>query len=298
MVRKNTTRSIHKNGPRKAKNSSSNGEEVEDATHSVRIFTAKKSRIHSLSAAIMSSQEGNCPNISQDECEVICEDILLESDEATVEALLCDYLILSEQQAKKILQVAFGKNGGPENVHSGDEASEGERNADEDAADAAEDDDTGDEEEEDDFSIDSNDSTDYMKGGECEMCEREMRLTLHHLIPKCTWKRIKPRFHEAADFYREGNMEQVLKILDIGQELPPGISSKTFRTGVSIKLFLASYTAKLCAPCHGCVHSHHDNMELAERYNTVEKLLEDDRIYKFCQWQSKQKPGKYSLRKK
>jgi hypothetical protein len=38
-------------------------------------------------------------------------------------------------------------------------------------------------------------------------------------------------------------------------------------------------------------------MELAEKFNTIEKLLGDERIYRFCKWQNKQKPGKYAIRK-
>ena len=247
--------------------------------------TTLETRKHSLSAAILSSRAGNCPRISQDECEVICEDIL---DSSNMGEALCDYLDLSAQEANDLLKEAFGNDSSSveENCRSDSTGNESDRIEDDD-----------DDDDDDDGSLLSIDSADdYIKEGECELCEREMKLTLHHLIPKCTWKHIKPRFLEAADYYRKGNMDKVKKILGLGEELPFGVSSKTFKSGIAVKLWLASYTASMCAPCHKCVHKHHDNMELAEKYNTIDKILEDERIFRFCQWQSKQKVGKYSLK--
>jgi hypothetical protein len=98
--------------------------------------------------------------------------------------------------------------------------------------------------------------------------------------------------------YRDGVLEKVKDILDLGDELPIGIKPETFSSGNMVKLYVASYTAALCHSCHNCIHSYHGNMELAEKYNTVEKLLCDECIYKFCKWQeTKQKAAKkYAVR--
>merc|ERR1739848_568214 len=52
-------------------------------------------------------------------------------------------------------------------------------------------------------------------------------------------------------------------------------------------------TCDICRQCHSMVHRTHTNMELAMNYNTVEKLLQDEQISKFCKWASKQKAGRY-----
>ena len=42
-----------------------------------------------------------------------------------------------------------------------------------------------------DFSDDGDDDGGYIGEGECELCEREIKLTRHHLIPKTTWSKFK-----------------------------------------------------------------------------------------------------------
>ena len=54
-------------------------------------------------------------------------------------------------------------------------------------------------------------------------------------------------------------------------------------------------TCLICRPCHSEVHRLHDEMELAERFPTVERLLEDEDLVRFCKWASGQKCGRYSL---
>ena len=236
-------------------------------------------RLETLASVILSSQFGTCPSLSREECEGICEDIIESTDMLET---LCDYLDLTTEEAEKLLRHASGWN-----------SIDGGSDSDSDIENNDEDENLDDDYEDDDGRIGSAD--DYIQEGECELCEREMKLTLHHLIPKCTWKHIKPRFLEAAEYYRKDQMKKVKETLDLGQELPVGISLKTFKSGIAIKLFLANYTASLCAPCHKCVHKHHSNMELAEKFNSVEKILEDERIHKFCKWQSKQKVSRYAL---
>merc|ERR1712070_141069 len=40
-------------------------------------------------------------------------------------------------------------------------------------------------------------------------------------------------------------------------------------------------TCDICRQCHSTVHRTHTNMELALNYNSIEKLLEDEKISKF-----------------
>lgn len=88
--------------------------------------------------------------------------------------------------------------------------------------------------------------------GECELCERDgMLLTAHHLIPRETHKRFLKR-----GTYTEEELSRVTMI---------------------------------CRPCHSAIHSAHSNDVLAKDLNTVEKLLQDDAIYKFARWASKQR---------
>merc|ERR1712038_1434858 len=82
---------------------------------------------------------------------------------------------------------------------------------------------------------DENDDADggYILSGECELCEREMKLTRHHLIPKRTWKNIAPRFLLAAPFVERGDMESAYRELDLGDyfQLP------TTKTGTTRGIF-------------------------------------------------------------
>jgi len=87
--------------------------------------------------------------------------------------------------------------------------------------------------------------------GDCELCEREMPLTAHHLIPRETHRK-----------YRKKGMTQ--------EEL--------------------NLTTKICRPCHSAIHRTYDNQTLGAHFNTVEKLLGDEAILKFVKWAAKQRP--------
>ena len=93
---------------------------------------------------------------------------------------------------------------------------------------------------------------------ECELCERVMPITRHHLIPKS----------EVAYF----------------QKRPPAGFTESGRT--------FHETAGLCRQCHSFIHQFADERTLGERYNTVELLLEEESIRKFAQFQNKQKNRK------
>ncbi|KZS88521.1 hypothetical protein SISNIDRAFT_470132 [Sistotremastrum niveocremeum HHB9708] len=86
---------------------------------------------------------------------------------------------------------------------------------------------------------------------ECEICEREIKLTYHHLIPKSTHEKVKKR-----GWHPEDQLGSV---------------------------------AWLCRPCHNVVHHGSSGEELARYYYTVEKLLERPDIEKWRRYAAKQR---------
>lgn len=267
----------------------------------------REESINRLSDAILRNSLDHCAFLSKDERFAIAEaviDVVNEGaacdsfgggdSESMVVDTLCDFLDIAPNVAFTILKDAFSLDDNNDNEGGTDIRSQYKlqeevfQALDDDAKTLTAIDD-------DEISTESDDG--YLKAGECELCERETKLTLHHLIPKSTWKIIKQRFLNASKPYREGDLEKVKAILDLGDELPVRLVPETFSCGNLVKLVLAGHTAALCRPCHNCVHANHDNMELAEKFNTIEKLLGDERIYRFCKWQNKQKPGKYAIRK-
>lgn len=137
-------------------------------------------------------------------------------------------------------------------------------------------------------SIDSDSDDNYIQEGECELCEREVKLTRHHMIPRSTWPRMKPRFLQAAPYFTDGNMEKAEEILSMA--MPCKLSNRHVSSWREIKLFLSHYTCSVCKLCHAAVHRRFSNLELAETRNSVEALLEDEEIRKFCKWANKQRP--------
>jgi len=86
--------------------------------------------------------------------------------------------------------------------------------------------------------------------GDCRMCEREMPLTRHHLIPRT----VHPRYFKM------------------------GISREVLNTTVDI-----------CRPCHDACHRFADESTLAEKYNTLELLLAQEEIRSFIRYVQKQR---------
>lgn len=108
--------------------------------------------------------------------------------------------------------------------------------------------------EEDDFVVDD---------GSCEMCERVMRRTFHHLIPKEVHHRYMKK-----------------------QKLPQNlVGSKVQCTTVGLN----TYGTLICRQCHSAIHRTESNDVLAEKYNTVDLLLSHPQIYAFAKWNSKQR---------
>lgn len=101
------------------------------------------------------------------------------------------------------------------------------------------------------------DEEDLLEPGMCEMCERTMKLTRHHLIPKAMHSRWKLK----------------------------GYSKEHLNT-----------CALLCRGCHSAVHHFYSEKELADKYFTMELLLQSEDVMRHAQWASKQLVKKNKLR--
>lgn len=84
----------------------------------------------------------------------------------------------------------------------------------------------------------------------CEICDRDwINLTYHHLIPRSVHeKAVKRGWHEEWELNR---------------------------------------VAWICGACHRYVHSIATNEELAQHWDTVEKLLSREDVQRFAQWVGK-----------
>jgi hypothetical protein len=142
-------------------------------------------------------------------------------------------------------------------------------------------------------SVDENEEDGMMLfDGECELCDRYIQLTKHHLIPKSTWPRLQVRLLHAAEANEKGDMERALSLLGPGLEhlLHTLTTDKTSIRGI------LRQTCDICRPCHTAVHKAHANMDLALLYSSVDKLLEHEQISRFCKWANKQRPGRYAVK--
>lgn len=87
-----------------------------------------------------------------------------------------------------------------------------------------------------------------------QLCDRSVRLTFHHLIPRSTHRTMLKRH-------------------------------------IFTKDEMLSRGASLCGSCHGAIHSMFDNKTLALELNTIDKLLAQEKVRRFCEWNSKQRIG-------
>ncbi len=86
----------------------------------------------------------------------------------------------------------------------------------------------------------------------CALCEREKRLSFHHLIPR--------KMHRKKPFLRKFGKEEMKK------------------RGI-----------RVCKRCHSAIHKFWDEKTLGETYNTKEKLMETEEMQKFVTWVRKVK---------
>eukprot|EP00428_Durinskia_dybowskii_P072874 CAMPEP_0170407894 /NCGR_PEP_ID=MMETSP0117_2-20130122/28496_1 /TAXON_ID=400756 /ORGANISM="Durinskia baltica, Strain CSIRO CS-38" /LENGTH=190 /DNA_ID=CAMNT_0010665183 /DNA_START=47 /DNA_END=619 /DNA_ORIENTATION=+ len=87
---------------------------------------------------------------------------------------------------------------------------------------------------------------DYYDDGCCVLCERDLKLTRHHTIPREMHERVMKKF---------GTPKEVL-----------------------------NQTIPVCRMCHSAIHRFFTNKELAFEYNTLEKIVEDERVQKYAKW--------------
>ncbi len=89
------------------------------------------------------------------------------------------------------------------------------------------------------------------KSGRCSLCQREVLLTFHHLIPKKVHRR--PYFKKT---YAKADLNQGIWV---------------------------------CRLCHNGIHDHYDEMTLAKRLQTLKKIQTDPQLQRHAAWVAKQK---------
>lgn len=82
----------------------------------------------------------------------------------------------------------------------------------------------------------------------CECCERKVSLTRHHLFPRETHAKLKKKGLHVEDL---------------------------------------NNTIAICRLCHSSIHRFFSNEELSSSYNSLEKLLADEKFFAFAKWASK-----------
>lgn len=87
----------------------------------------------------------------------------------------------------------------------------------------------------------------------CPLCERDVALTFHHLIPK--------KVH-ARNFFKKK------------------YSRRDLKKGIDI-----------CRLCHNGLHDLYDEMKLGKEFSTLETIQADPALTKHFTWVAKQKAG-------
>lgn len=94
------------------------------------------------------------------------------------------------------------------------------------------------------------DPIEYLDSNQCELCERYTKLTIHHLLPKSEHKRLISR-------------------------------------GLFNKFQCDNLTVRICRNCHNACHQYLSNKQLADFYNSIDKLLSNENIFKLVKFNSK-----------
>jgi hypothetical protein len=90
--------------------------------------------------------------------------------------------------------------------------------------------------------------------GVCNICERQSRLTRHHVYPREIHKQLLKKGYDSA---------------------------------------LLNNTVSICRMCHSTIHNFFSNEELARSYYTVDLLLEDEKFHRYAKWAATQKDGRH-----
>ena len=94
---------------------------------------------------------------------------------------------------------------------------------------------------------------------ECELCEKQMPLTAHHLYPKDQHKRLVKQKKNTGQNY------------------------------AFTAAFLSGHTAMICRQCHSAIHKMFTNRQLADRYYSIELLCEEDKVIRWVEYARKQR---------
>jgi len=236
-------------------------------------------------------EEGYCH--SNEEATAIVETIVAEEDNHAERGFfqhaLCEHLDISSDVAARIISRAINYNNHDDDD---DDAYDSSENGESTSVPDVTDDDENDNDDDDDAEDGS-----FIGEGECELCERFIQLTQHHLVPRSTWPRIEARLLRAL----ESDPQRAAVLVGEGLEhlLPSTLSSeKIGKKHHHERIYRHSIkgavrrTSLVCRSCHNAIHKAHDNMTLALEYNTIEKLLSDDRIASFSKWANKQRVAK------
>ena len=89
------------------------------------------------------------------------------------------------------------------------------------------------------------------KPGNCCLCQRQVPLTFHHLIPR--------KVHRRTYFRKHVDREKLAK-------------------GIYV-----------CRKCHSGIHKLFDEMRLAKEFNSAEKLKADEDMARHIEWVARQK---------
>jgi hypothetical protein len=90
---------------------------------------------------------------------------------------------------------------------------------------------------------------------DCQVCERRVTLTRHHLFPR--------EMHKFC-----------------------------LKRGVATADELERRVLHCCRLCHNAIHRFFTNEDLALRYHTLELLLNDDKFFRFARWNASQPAGR------
>ncbi|CAM9617602.1 unnamed protein product [Chrysoparadoxa australica] len=114
--------------------------------------------------------------------------------------------------------------------------------------------------------------------GRCQMCERNMPLTKHHVIPKST--------HNSVPVNLFSNLLTRLGFssLSLASRRLRKKPHKTWPEGMPLDA-----TVDICRPCHSAIHRTHDELTLARDFWSIDLLLQDAAINKFVSWVSRQR---------
>eukprot|EP00930_Biecheleria_cincta_P084066 TRINITY_DN73563_c0_g1_i1.p1 TRINITY_DN73563_c0_g1~~TRINITY_DN73563_c0_g1_i1.p1 ORF type:complete len:474 (+),score=96.34 TRINITY_DN73563_c0_g1_i1:70-1491(+) len=143
--------------------------------------------------------------------------------------------------------------------------------------------------------------------GECEICKRCVFLTFHHLIPKSTHNRWlkRKRLPEGVRGYESGSRKNMpssaVKPPTSGGKKPSmkaGGKKSAAATGSCKesscsskdencnRFFLNTYGIMVCRHCHARIHLMAGNMDLAKRYNTLERVLNAPVMQRSVGWKA------------